>query len=63
LAQRLRQARVRWVSPGFVTGLDESIGFPAAAQVRDTDGHALVIGQSGRGAAAAARTAVTPTAP
>jgi catechol 2,3-dioxygenase-like lactoylglutathione lyase family enzyme len=45
LTQRLRESHVRWISPGLVRGLDGAARLSAAAEVRDPDGHLLVIGQ------------------
>jgi catechol 2,3-dioxygenase-like lactoylglutathione lyase family enzyme len=52
LTKRLRNARTAWVSPGFVSGVSGS-EFITAAQIRDPDGHAVVIGQTSRGPQAA----------
>lgn len=45
LEERLRESRVRWITPGFVGGLDEQLGFSAAGEVRDPDGHVLLLAQ------------------
>lgn len=45
LAARLRDSHVSWVSAGLVSGVEGSSAFRAALQVRDPDGHAVVIGQ------------------
>lgn len=45
MAERLRERRVRWVSPGLVSGLDDVAGWTTAATVRDPDGHLIVISQ------------------
>jgi hypothetical protein len=47
LTTRLRDSHVSWVSAGLVSGIDGSADYRAACQVRDPDGHAVVIGQSG----------------
>lgn len=45
LEQRLRATRTTWVSPGFVAGFDPSTNIRAATQVRDPDGHVMLIAQ------------------
>ncbi|MFN0132260.1 MAG: VOC family protein [Phycisphaerales bacterium] len=45
LADRLRSARVSWISPLLVTQPDSATAFVTAAAFRDTDGHALILGQ------------------
>jgi catechol 2,3-dioxygenase-like lactoylglutathione lyase family enzyme len=42
LESRLRSTRTTWVSPGLVQGV---AGFSAACQIRDPDGHAVILGE------------------
>jgi catechol 2,3-dioxygenase-like lactoylglutathione lyase family enzyme len=43
MAQALRPARARWVSPGEVALADRRLGFAAGALVRDPDGHGVLL--------------------
>jgi catechol 2,3-dioxygenase-like lactoylglutathione lyase family enzyme len=45
LEQRLRATRTTWVSPGFLVGFDPATNVHAATQVRDPDGHVMLIAQ------------------
>lgn len=47
LTVRLRDSHVSWVSAGLVSGIEGSADFRAACQIRDPDGHAVVLGQAG----------------
>jgi catechol 2,3-dioxygenase-like lactoylglutathione lyase family enzyme len=44
-AAAARQGGAHWTSPGTIGGLDASLGYEAAALVRDPDGHGIILGQ------------------
>jgi catechol 2,3-dioxygenase-like lactoylglutathione lyase family enzyme len=46
LQARLRDGHAAWVSTGLIQGVEGSADFTAACQVRDPDGHAVVVGQT-----------------
>jgi len=65
LATRVRSTKTRWISPGIIPGLEGPADLRSGFQVRDPDGHAVVIGEAPirRASPPAPRAAVAPTRP
>ncbi len=59
---RTRAARVDWISPGIVSGVQRWIGLPSASMVRDPDGHAIVLAASQEVRGALPESAPSPSA-
>lgn len=49
LGARLQKQHARWISPGWIGGVEEDVGTSMAAELRDPDGHALVLGRTDAG--------------
>lgn len=57
LVDVLRESRTTWVSPGAIEGVFSVADLSQAAQIRDPDGHAVIVGQASPKPAASSRAA------